>query len=350
MNNFLRALTVFFIAVAISSCSLGPDDDDNNEIIDLTLPHAPTPENNVQNQDLVATLSWQFEGADTYDIYFGETTPPRSLIAANLDRRSFIVPGLNYSTRYYWQVIARMPNGRKVEGPIWSFVTKPRGTTDEGYVLIEYGLETELPSFVNVYFQVLDLNGIGVDNLTSADFEVYEDGEVLSIAESQLQIIKSDQLPYTLQLVLMLDNSTSLLNELDDIILAASNFVNSLTVNFEMAVYKFSEDPILIQDFTSDKAVLSNAINDIRNDVFETTDLYGAVIEGSDKMEESFDREEIIQSAMVIFTDGDDTQAEHTLSEALNAASGKRIYSVGLGSGYKTGSIRKNRQRRFLCD
>lgn len=340
MNKFLRALTVIFIAVAVSSCSLGPDDD-NNEIIDPTLPHAPTPENNAQNQDLVATLSWQFEGADTYDIYFGETTPPRSLIAANLDRRSFMVPGLNYSTRYYWQVIARMPNGRKVEGPIWSFVTKPRGTTDEGYVLIEYGLETELPSFVNVYFQVLDLNGIGVDNLTSADFEVYEDGEELSIAESQLQIIKSDQLPYTLQLVLMLDNSTSLLNELDDIILAASNFINNLTVNFEMAIYKFSEDPILIQDFTSDKAILINAVNDIRNDVFETTDLYGAVIEGSGKMEESFDREEIIQSAMIIFTDGDDTQAEHTLSEALNAASGKRIYTVGLGPDIKPEVLEK---------
>ncbi len=331
MKKFLRAFSIILLLFFAVSCSLGPDDDESTPVEDTNLPHAPTPENNQQNQDLVVTLSWEFDGAETYDIYFGETSPPRSLIASNLDRRSYIVPGLNYSTRYYWQVVAEYPDGSKAEGPIWSFVTKPRGTTDEGYVLIDYGLETELPSFVSVYFQVIDLNGIGVDNLTAADFEVFEDGEQVSIAESDLQVIKADQLPYTLQLVLVLDNSTSLLNELDDIILAASSFVNSLTVNFEMAVFKFSEEPILIQDFTSDKAALINAINDIRNDVFETTDLYGAVIDASEKMEESFQLEEIVQSAMIIFTDGDDTQAEHTLSEALNAASGKRIYSVGLG-------------------
>ncbi|RJP59023.1 MAG: VWA domain-containing protein, partial [Ignavibacteriales bacterium] len=102
-----------------------------------------------------------------------------------------------------------------------------------------------------------------------------------------------------------------------------------------------SEDPILIQDFTSNKAELINAINDIRNDVFETTDLYGAVIEGAGKMEEIFDRDEIVQSAMIIFTDGDDTQAEHTLSEALNAASSKRVYTVGLGPDIKPEVLEK---------
>lgn len=342
MKRFLRALVFVLITVFLVSCSLsGDNNEQSGEVVDQTLPRSPSPANNEQNQSLVVTLSWVYDGAETFDIYFGENTPPRTLIAANRAENSLIVPGLDYSTRYYWQVIAELPNGDIVEGPIWSFVTKPRGTTDEGYVLIDYGLETEPPTFVNVFFQVIDLNGIGVDNLTTSDFEVYEDGEQVSISESNLQVIKSDELPYTLQLVLMLDNSSSLLNNLDDIIIHATNFVNSLSPQFEMAVYKFSEDPILIQDFTSDKAVLINAINDIKNDVYETTDLYGAVIEGADKMEDSFSRDEIIQTAMIIFTDGDDTQAEHTLSEALNAASSKRIYTVGLGTDVKPEVLEK---------
>ncbi len=341
MKKFLRALVYILISLLVISCSIGGDDNQSTEPIDQTLPKTPTPENNAQNQPLVVTLSWVYDGAETFDIYFGERTPPRTLIAANRVEKSFIVPGLDYATRYYWQVVAELPNGDKVEGPIWSFVTKPRGTTDEGYVLIDYGLETEAPTFVNVFFQVVDLNGMGIDFLTTSDFELYEDGEIIPISESGLQLIKSDELPYTLQIVLVLDNSTSLLNNLDDIIIHSTNFVNSLQPQFEMAVYKFSEDPILIQDYTSDKAVLINAINGIRNDVFETTDLYGAVIEGTSKMEESFDREEIIQSAMILFTDGDDTQAEHTLSEALKAASSKRIYTVGLGPDIKPEVLEK---------
>lgn len=341
MKTYLRALVYILITAFFVSCSLSGDDDSVTEPTDPTLPRAPLPSNNAQNQPLVVTLSWIYDGAESYDVYFSERTPPRTLIASNRVQNSLIVPGLDYATRYYWQIVAKLPGGQRVESPIWSFVTKPRGTTDEGFVLIDYGLETELPSFVNVYFQVIDLNGIGIDNLTASDFEVYEDGERVSESESQLQIIKSDQLPYTLQIVLMLDNSSSLLNQLDDIIIHSTNFVNSLSPQFEMAVYKFSEDPILIQDFTSNKALLINAINDIRNDVFETTDLYGAVIAGANKMEDSFERNEIIQSAMIIFTDGDDTQAEHTLAEALKATSSKRVYTVGLGPDIKPEVLEK---------
>lgn len=108
-----------------------------------------------------------------------------------------------------------------------------------------------------------------------------------------------------------------------------------------MRFINFPKEPVLIQDFTSDKALLISAVNDIKNDVFETTDLYGAVIEGADKMEDSFDRDEIIQTAMIIFTDGDDTQAEHTLSEALNASNSKRVYTVGLGTDIKPEVLEK---------
>jgi len=341
VKRFLRALVFALITVFMVSCSLSGDDEQSGEPIDQTLPRSPSPGNNAQNQSLVVTLSWVYEGAQTFDIYFGETTPPRTLIAANRAEKSLIVPGLDYSTRYYWQVVAEHADGKRVEGPIWSFVTKPRGTTDEGYVLIDYGLETEAPAYVNVFFQVIDLNGIGIDNLTASDFEIYEDGEIVSPSESDLQLIKSAELPYTLQIVLMLDNSTSLLNNLNDIIIHSTNFINSLSAEFEVAVYKFSEEPVLIQDFTSDKALLISAVNDIKNDVFETTDLYGAVIEGADKMEDSFDSDEIIQTAMIIFTDGDDTQAEHTLSEALNASNSKRVYTVGLGTDIKPEVLEK---------
>jgi hypothetical protein len=49
-------------------------------------------------------------------------------------------------------------------------------------------------------------------------------------------------------------------------------------------------------------------------------------------MQDSFDINNIVQSAMIVFTDGKDTQGSSTLSAATSAISGKKVYTVGLGT------------------
>jgi hypothetical protein len=129
----------------------------------------------------------------------------------------------------------------------------------------------------------------------------------------------------------MLDNSTSLAPNIQEIKSAAITFVNNLMPKQKVAIYKFSEKPVLIQDFTDNIALLTDAISSLTVG-YATTDLYGAVVKGASKMKEEFSVDNIVESAMILFTDGKDTQGSHTIAEATSAVEGKRVYTVGLGS------------------
>jgi len=196
--------------------------------------------------------------------------------------------------------------------------------------MIDHNISTTLPNFVDILFQVVDLNGIGIDNLTTSDFTLLEDNQVISPSESNMKIQKRQQNPYTLQTVLVLDNSTSLTGEISQIRSAALDFVNNMISQQEIAVYEFSASTILLQDFTSDKTKLTAAINNYALGA-PSTDLYGAVVESASKMLDIISAQKINQTSMVLFTDGVDTQGSTSLSSALNSISGKRVYTVGLG-------------------
>ncbi len=73
------------------------------------------------------------------------------------------------------------------------------------FKLTKYQVETELPSFANIMFQVQDSDGQGVNFLTTEHFEVKEDGRAVSPTESAMRIRKRETIPYTLKTVLMLD-------------------------------------------------------------------------------------------------------------------------------------------------
>ncbi len=179
-------------------------------------------------------------------------------------------------------------------------------------------------------FQVTDLENRGIDNLTIDDFEISENGEAISKYESNMIISKRQNNPYLIKTVLMLDNSTSISDDgttLQDIKDAAKNFVDNMTINQEVALYKFSDKPEQILNFTTDKSLLKSSIENI-NRGFATTDFYGAVIEGAKQWDDKITTDDIVQGSLVIFTDGNDTQGSHTLSEALNAIGDKRVIQL----------------------
>ena len=197
--------------------------------------------------------------------------------------------------------------------------------------LVGHRITTEAPSFVNILFQVLDLDNWGVTSLTTEHFEVREDDQVVSPTESAMRIRKRDAIPYTLKTVLMLDTSTSVRTHLERIKEAALTLVKNMTAQQEIALYEFSEKPVLLQDFTDDADVLKEAIQKIRLG-FATTNLYGSIIAGSARWEDIYTTTEVQQGFLVILTDGSDTQGSYTLSEALEARGDKNIYTIGLGN------------------
>lgn len=204
---------------------------------------------------------------------------------------------------------------------------------DFRFKFVGHRISTEAPSFVNILFQVLDLDNWGVTALTSEHFEVREDDQVVSPSESAMRVQKRKALPHRFKLktVLMLDTSTSVRDQLEQIKEAAIVLVENMTENQEIALYEFSEDPVLLQDFTNDVEALTKAIREIRLG-FSTTNLYGSIITGTGRWRDVFSTTEVEQGFLVILTDGSDTQGSSTLAEALDARGKKNVYTIGLGN------------------
>jgi photosystem II stability/assembly factor-like uncharacterized protein len=190
----------------------------------------------------------------------------------------------------------------------------------------------DTPSYINVMFHALDQNGIGVSNLKDDEFKIEENNTVISELESFKQVAKADQLSQTMKTVLVLDNSFSLMP--DEIIIikeAAVAFVRNKLPEQLISVYEFSENVNLLQDFTTDTTALINAINGIERG-FPSTNLYGAIITGLSRWNDTYSLTHVEQGTLVVFTDGDDTQASATESQVIAARGTKRVITVGLGS------------------
>jgi hypothetical protein len=104
-------------------------------------PHTPSPVNATTETDLSLTLSWEPPPTGTppftYDVYFGKAAGQEivsramSLFVSESEETSVSVSGLDPSSTYIWQVVAKNPWGIAVT-PIWSFTTKnglPKPTT-----------------------------------------------------------------------------------------------------------------------------------------------------------------------------------------------------------------------------
>jgi hypothetical protein len=181
-------------------------------------------------------------------------------------------------------------------------------------------------------FSVENLEFKGVDNLENADFKVYENGTLTGSAETFRYIKKINTLPYKLKTVIMLDNSSSIsAGDLAQIKAAAITLVGEISDKQEIAIYSFSSTPTLIQDFTNDIPLLTSRINSISSG-FASTNLYGSFITGIDKCGGLYTADTIEQGFLVVFTDGDDTQASSTLQQAIDARGTTKAYMIGLGA------------------
>jgi hypothetical protein len=203
--------------------------------------------------------------------------------------------------------------------------------TNPYYRIVGHTINTSSPCFVDVMFSVENLEFKGVDNLENDDFKVYENGTLTGSAETFRYIKKINTLPYKLKTVIMLDNSSSIsAGDLAQIKAAAITLVGTISPKQEFAIYSFSGTPTLIQDFTNNVALLTSQINSISSG-YASTNLYGSFITGIDKCEGLYTADTIEQGFLVVFTDGDDTQASFTLQQAIDARGTTKAYMVGLG-------------------
>lgn len=92
-----------------------------------TQPSSPTPTNGAINQSVGSQLMWVCSDPELdplkYDIYLGTTSLP-SLVATNVTGITFNPGALQYSTTYFWKIVAKDTQGNSTEGAVWSFTTQ----------------------------------------------------------------------------------------------------------------------------------------------------------------------------------------------------------------------------------
>jgi hypothetical protein len=135
MNNYslMRISTVFVLTFALvaSACLIPFMPRTGAEPIENTPPYVPSdpdPADGSTDVPILAKLSWvggdpDEEDTVVYDVYFGTTSPP-DLIAENHNDTTYDPGLMNYSTLYYWKIIAWDDHNASTEGPEWGFTTE----------------------------------------------------------------------------------------------------------------------------------------------------------------------------------------------------------------------------------
>jgi hypothetical protein len=207
------------------------------------------------------------------------------------------------------------------------------------------------PANVSVLFKVQTKDGQPVPGLAATDFTVYENDAMISQYESQQAIIpKPGQFKSHIMLLLDLSGSILKSDSLTKVKQAARSFISAVmpdsgTENFgaiDMAIYWFdgaADIHQLVSSFVTDKNFLLSSIDGINENMSSdaSTNLYGAVISGVDKVKKAIDSSQQFVSvgSLVMFTDGTDQAGRKKKEDALNAVNNAdktiSIYSIGLG-------------------
>ena len=177
---------------------------------------------------------------------------------------------------------------------------------------------------INVTATVVDANGRFVPGLRQEDFLVYEDDQPQTVTH-----FSADRVPVSLGIAL--DTSQSMSGEkIQAAKSALDRFLSDLFgPQDEFFLYRFSDEPVLLQNWTSDRGALSRALNRVvptgRTAMFDTiADAVPLAQTGKNR-----------KKALVVISDGNDTTSTTTIREAkqLIHESEALVYAVGIDCG-----------------
>src|SRR6185369_261232 len=156
---------------------------------------------------------------------------------------------------------------------------------------------------------VRDSNGRLVSDLTRNDFRVYEDNRLQPLSDLALRQVPVD-------VVLMVDASSSVAKNLDDFRRAAQGFAAKLEADDRISLIKFDDRIELLQDWTKSRFQLQRALNRVEPGMF--TRFNDALLLAS---KEQFGGPNIkSRRAAIVLSDGiDNGRGTSTLDAALQA-------------------------------
>jgi len=183
---------------------------------------------------------------------------------------------------------------------------------------------------VSVSATVTDVNGRFVRNLTRDDFVIYEDG----VAQPVL-FFSAERVPVSLGLAL--DTSGSMAGEKIRAARAALGkfLVDLLGPEDQVFVYRFSDEPVLVQGWTTDRRQLPRLLGDIHPS--GETALYDTVAESIPLAQGGQHR----KKALVLISDGNDTGSDTLFTDVQRQIRESEIlvYAVGIDANAETGRV-----------
>jgi len=174
---------------------------------------------------------------------------------------------------------------------------------------------------VNVTATVTDANGRFVPGLRQDDFLVYEDNEL-----QQVTHFSSERVPVSLGI--SLDTSSSMMGEkIESARSALDRFLyDLLDPQDEIFLQQFSNDPVLLQGWTTDRRALSRALG--RLAPHGGTAMYDAVSEAVPLVQ----RGQFRKKALLLISDGNDTSSTLRIRDVqqLIRESEALVYAIGI--------------------
>jgi Ca-activated chloride channel family protein len=231
-----------------------------------------------------------------------------------------------------WEATIDVPSGGSL-AYLTVTATYDDGTTVEDFRVLNSTdfveqIEVEL---VELYATVTDRSGRLVDDLPESTFRLLDNGRPQKIARFE----HVRDLPLTLGL--LLDVSGSMRESLVEAKTAASDFLTRvMTPRDRCFAVGFAERPGLLMPLTSDARAIEVAFRDLP--ALGSTSLHDALVYALYQFKGVRGRK-----ALVLLSDGDDTSSIVPWESALAYAerSGAAIYTIGLGIGKGTLSIRR---------
>ncbi|MDQ3179080.1 MAG: VWA domain-containing protein [Acidobacteriota bacterium] len=161
-------------------------------------------------------------------------------------------------------------------------------------------IDTEL---VNLNVRVVDRNNRAINNLTQADFKVYEDNVLQPI-----EFFSKSEVPTNYSLVI--DNSGSLRQQIEKVIEAGKIIVGTNRPDDETSIIRFvsSERIEILQDFTHNKTDLDDALESLFIEGGQTAiiDAVYLAAEKVDAYEKSRNPNDFKRRALILVSDGED--------------------------------------------
>ena len=183
-------------------------------------------------------------------------------------------------------------------------------------------------SIVLINATITDNAGKAVSGLTQKQFHVFEDG-----GEQEIKTFAAEATPFAA--VVLIDTSGSMETRVSMARAAAIKFLDGLRASDFAAIYRFDSKVVMVQDFSNSRDI-SESIFDLKADGM--TVLNDAVFRAADILGKRKEQ----RRAIIVLSDGEDTQSGHSADAALKAAmaTGATIYTVDMSSPDETNGRR----------